>query len=477
MYYMPLEVTCMRKVELRMKEKEKYNVIKELVAHNGNKNRASKKLGISRRQIDRLIVIYKEKGKSGFVHGNRGKQPSKTLDKSISEDIILLYKNKYYDFNFLHFKKYLEKQENIFVSYKFIYNILTKEGILSPKARKKTKREFAKKRLLQEKKITLVMGEEKINNIINHEMALEDSHPRCEKPKYFGEIIEQDGSIHRWFGEKKTCLHLAIDKATSTVVGAWFDYQETLNGYYHILYQILTKYGIPYKFFTDNRTVFNYMSLNPDKRTSDKDVLTQYGYACKQLGIALETSSVSQAKGLIERTNGTFQGRLVQELRLNNITTIDEANKYLTEVFVPEFNKEFALDYKRFPTVFETAPSEEKINYTLAILTPRKIDSGNSIKYQNKYYQPYLNNELKCFIPKTGCLVIKAFNGDLLVAIDEQVLELKELSRNKRFSKEFGEEVKEIKEKKKYIPPMSHPWKLASFKKQIQKAHTNHVYA
>ena len=466
----------MRKVELRMNEQEKYKVIKELVEHNGNKNRASKKLGISRRQIDRLIIKYKENGKSSFIHGNRGHIPAKALDKSISENIILLYKNKYYDFNFNHFKKFLEMKENIFVSYKFIYNILTKEGILSPKAKKRTKREFAKQKLLKEKKIDLAMNDELINTIISHEINLEDSHPRGEKPKYFGEIIEQDGSIHLWFGEKKTCLHLAIDKATSTVVGAWFDYQETLNGYYHVLYQILTKYGIPYKFFTDNRTVFNYISLNHDKRTSDKDVLTQYGYACKQLGIDLETSSVSQAKGLIERTNGTFQGRLVQELRFNNITTIEEANKYLDEVFVPNFNKEFALDYKKFPTVFEASPSDEKINYTLAILTPRKIDNGNSIKYQNKYYQPYLNNELKCFTPKTECLVIKAFNGELLVTIDEQILELKELNRNERFSKEFNEK-DEVKERTKYIPPMTHPWKLASFKKQLQKAHTNHVYA
>ena len=466
----------MRKVELRMNEQEKYKAIKELVEHNGNKNRASKKLGISKRQIDRLIIKYKEKGKSSFIHGNRGHIPSKTLDKSISENIILLYKNKYYDFNFNHFKSFLETKENIFVSYKFIYNVLTKEGILSPKAKKRTKREFAKQKLLKEKKIDLAMNDELINTIISHEINLEDSHPRGEKPKYFGEIIEQDGSIHLWFSEKKTCLHLAIDKATSTVVGAWFDYQETLNGYYHVLYQILTKYGIPYKFFTDNRTVFNYISLNPDKRTSDKDVLTQYGYACKQLGIDLETSSVSQAKGLIERTNGTFQGRLVQELRFNNINTIEEANKYLDEVFVPNFNKEFALDYKKFPTVFEASPSDEKINYTLAILTPRKIDNGNSIKYQNKYYQPYLDNKLKCFMPKTECLVIKAFNGELLITIDEQILELKELNRNERFSKEFNEK-DEVKERTKYIPPMTHPWKLASFKKQLQKAHTNHVYA
>ena len=466
----------MRKVELRMNEQLKYETIKELVDHNGNKNRASEKLGLSRRQIDRLIIKYKEKGKSAFVHGNRSRKPVSTLDKSISEDIILLYNNKYQDWNFKHFYEWLMEKENFKVSYKFVYNILTKEGILSPKARRKTKRAYAKKKLLKEKRINEAMSEEQIETIVSHEIALEDSHPRLEKPKYFGEIIEQDGSIHNWFGDKKNCLHLAIDKATSTIVGAYFDKQETLNGYYHVFYQILTNYGIPYKFFTDNRTVFNYMSLNPDKRTSDKDVLTQYGYACKQLGVELETSSVSQAKGLIERTNGTFQGRLVNELKLNGITTIDEANKYLLEVFVPDFNRRFAMDHKKFKSVFELSPSLEKINYTLAVLTPRKIDNGNSIKYYGKYYQPYLDGELKCFMPKTECLVIKAFNGNLLVTIDEQVLELKELSRNECFSKEFNEVV-EVKEKKKYIPPMSHPWKLASFRKQLQKSHYQHQYA
>ena len=213
------------------------------------------------------------------------------------------------------------------------------------------------------------------------------------------------------------------------------------------------------------------MSLNPDKRTSEKDVLTQYGYACKQLGVELETTSISQAKGLIERTNGTFQGRLVQELRLNNITTIEEANKYLIEVFVPYFNSKFALNYNKFDSVFEKSPSEEEINYTLAVLTPRKIDNGNSIKFQNKYYQPYLNNKLKCFSPKTECLVIKAYDGSLVVSIDEQILELKELSRNESFSKNF-EEVPIVKEKKKYIPPMSHPFKAASFKKYQEKQAT-----
>lgn len=85
------------------------------------KKRTPKKLGISRRQIDHLIIKYKEKGKSAFVHGNRNKKPASTLDKPISEDIILLYKNKYQDWNFQHFKGFLEKNENIKVFYNFIY--------------------------------------------------------------------------------------------------------------------------------------------------------------------------------------------------------------------------------------------------------------------------------------------------------------------------------------------------------------------
>ena len=286
-----------------------------------------------------------------------------------------------------------------------------------------------------------------------------------------------DGSSHLWFGDKKSCLHLATDKATNHIVGAYFDWQETLKGYYNIFYQILVNYGIPNQFKTDNRTVFNYNRLNEDKRTSDKDVLTQFGYACKQLGVSIDTSSVSQAKALVERDNGTFQGRLINELRLNNITTIEAANEYLIKVFVPKFNAKFALDYKKFESVYETSPSPEKINYTLAVLTPRKIDNGNSIKYKNQYYQPYENNMLKCFRPKTECLVIKAFNGELLVTIGEKIYELKKLETHKKYSEEFDIQPEPKKEKKKYIPPMTHPWKLSSFKKQLEKAHTQRVYA
>lgn len=411
------------------------------------------------------------------MHGNRGRKPATVHEKAISDNIILLYRNKYQGFNFKHFYEYLIEEEGFNVSYTFVYKTLMSAGIVSPKVRKVTRRRLAKEKLEKEKKLEN-KTEEEIEEIVNHEIALEDSHPRGEKPKYFGEITEMDGSNHLWFGDKKACLHLAADKSTNTIVGAYFDWQETLKGYYNVFKQILENYGIPAKFKTDNRTVFNYHLLNEDKRTSDKDVLTQFGYACKQFGVDLETTSVSQAKGLIERDNGTFQDRLVSELRLNNITTIEEANEYLINTFVPKFNSKFALDYKKFKSVYETIPSKEKINYTLAILTPRKIDNGNAIRYFNNYYQPYENNALKCFRAKTECLVIKAFDGNLYVTIDEKIYELRKLETHQKYSKEFDTEPQEEKiKKKKYVPPMSHPWKLASFLTQMEKAHNQHIYA
>ena len=113
------------------------------------------------------------------------------------------------------------------------------------------------------------------------------------------------------------------------------------------------------------------------------------------------------------------------------------------------------------------------------MLSTRKIDNGNSIKFKNKYYQPYdSTNHLICFMPHTECLVVEAFDGSMMVTIDEKVYQLKELEKHKKESIILNEAIENIpKEKKVYIPPMSHPWKATSFKKQIEKAHTKRVYA
>ena len=465
----------MKEVKLNMDAQKKYETIKALVDTNGNRKRAATNLSLTVQHIGRLIKIYKECGKAGFIHGNTNRKPKNALPQTLLDTIILLYRNKYQGFNFKHFHEYLEEEEEIKVSYSVVYKALRGANIYSPKIRKATKKRL-KKEQLEKQKLLKNKTNEEIEKIVNHEIALEDSHPRREKPKYFGEITEMDGSFHLWFGDKKACLHLAADRCTNTIVGAYFDWQETLFGYYNVFKQILENYGIPSKFVTDNRTVFAYRSLSENNRTSEKNVLTQFGYACKQLGVSIETTSVPQAKGLIERDNGTFQGRLVNELRLNNITTIEDANKYLTEVFVPKFNSKFALNYKKFKSVYEKSPSEKQINYTLAVLSIRTIDNGNSLKYKYEYYQPYSNNRLVCFKPKTECLVIKALDGQLLATIDDKIYELRKLNLHEKYSKEFDTIPKEKKKRKKYIPPMNHPWRISCFKKHLNNSEHS-VYA
>lgn len=206
--------------------------------------------------------------------------------------------------------------------------------------------------------------------------------------------------------------------------------------------------------------------------------MTQFGYACRQLGVSIVTTSVSQAKGQVERMNGSFQNRLAIELKLNNITTIEEANKYLIETFIPNYTKKFCQPFDSYPSVFEKMEDPSKIKYILSVLSTRKFDNGSSIKFKNKYYQAHdENDELVCIMPKTECLVIQAFDSNLYVSVDEKIYALVETIPHEKTSENFDEIVEEPKKRKIYIPPMRHPWKHASYVAQQQKAHKKGIYA
>lgn len=230
----------MRKVELTLKEEKKYEVIKKLVETNGNKQRAKVKLGLkSTRQINRLIAGYKEFGKEFFVHGNRGRKPKHALSNELKDEIETLYISKYYDCTYTQFTEYLAERENIFLSIAAVGQILRERYILSPRARKITKKRY--KKILTAKKEN-TKSKKELAKIQTNIVAIEDAHPRQPRCIYFGEEIQADTCIHLWFGNTKTALHAAIDDSTGHVVAAYFDTQETLNGYYNIYYQILTKY-------------------------------------------------------------------------------------------------------------------------------------------------------------------------------------------------------------------------------------------
>ena len=447
-----------------MKEKLKYETIKKLVETNGNKERARIKLKLkSIRQINRLIAGYKEYGKEFFVHGNRGRQPKHALTTEFKDEIELLYNSKYFDCTYTQFTEYLAERENIFLSVAEVGQILREKYILSPRSRKKTRKNIKKQLLAQKEKAKTKKEMSKIQaNIV----AVEDAHPRQPRCIYFGEEIQTDACIHLWFGKNKTALHAAIDDSTGHVVAAYFDKQETLNGYYNIYHQILTKYGIPYLFKTDKRTVFEY---NKKGTTSDEDnTFTQFAYACNQLGTAIETSSVPEFKPRIERLFESFQLRLIPELRLANITTIEEANKFLP-TFLDKYNSKFAICIDNTKSVFEMQPSKEKINLTLAVLSRRVVDTGHSICFKNKHYRTVNSVGTPIYFGKgTKCMVIEAFDKSLFATIEDSIFSLEEIPEVQAKSENF-DEMQPAEPKRIYIPRMIHPFKRQSFEKFIEK--------
>ena len=448
-----------------MDEQRKYEVIKGLVDHpdTANKDRAALILGCTKRHINRMIQGYIKDGKAFFIHGNRGKKPATTIHPDIRSQVLDLYRTKYYEANFEHYTELLKKHEGISISSSSVMSILESEYILSPKATKAKRRRI--RQALRAKKEAATSKKE-LSQIQANLVAVEDAHSRRPRCAYFGELLQMDATPYEWVPGQIWHLHLAIDDASGAVTGAWFDTQETLNGYYHVFEQILTDYGIPYKFLTDKRTVFTYKKKGA--LSDDNDTYTQFAYACKQLGTQLESSSVPQAKGRIERLNQTLQSRLPIEFRLAGVTDINNANEFLHS-YIKEFNEKFSLPLHGIKSVFETQPSKEKINLILAVLTERTVDAGHAIQFKKKFYKMIDHKGVQIhYLKGTKVMLIKAFDRSLFACVnDKDIHVLEEIPAHEHKSKDLDADYKKPKPRKPYIPPMNHPWRRSAFKKFV----------
>lgn len=454
----------MRRIELTVDGEEKYQAIKELVDKGGNKNRVAKKLECTRRSIDRYINGYKLYGKKYFVHGNSNRKPVHAIATEVKDAIVDLYRNKYYDATYQHFTELLQEFEGMKISEPVVRKTLMAQHLLSPQATKTTKK--AVRKLLEEKKkaATSLREENRLQALI---VEIEDAHARRPRCAYFGEMEQMDACIYPWFGGIQTTLHIAVDDASGTITGAWFDKAETLNGYYNVFWQILMNYGIPLMFYTDRRTIFEYKKKGGG--LDENDTYTQFAYACKTLGVEIKTTSVSQAKGRVERMFWTLQSRLPILLRLAGVTTLDVANNYLKE-YLPKINKQFALDHSRMQSVFEKKPSKETANLTLAVLTKRKVDSGHSIRFDNKYFRTINQSGFPVYFHKgTEGLVIQTFDRCLFFSVEERLYALEIIPEHELKSRNFDFKEATVKPLARYIPSMSHPWRKGSFEKFKEK--------
>jgi hypothetical protein len=411
-------------VELTSKETNIYTVIKQYSNGIISRRQASAMLSLSCETISRLKGKLNKHGKQAFSHKLKGHTPVNKCSQDTEKQIVDFYLSKYKGWNFEHFIDYINEYKPTetpecfwLVSSRTIKRIIIRNNFLSPQA--------------------------------NKDKNMKKQHPVRKRRSTFGELVQLDASIHDWFetGDKAT-LHLAIDDATSTIVAAFFDKEETLYGYHNIFYQILTKYGVPGTFYTDRRTVFEYKS---GKRDEDTD--TQFRRSCGILGVSIITTSIAEAKGRVERSFRVHQDRLISEFRLHKVKNISSANKYIEE-YIKRHNDKFAIPIESVDSHFSGIPSNLDINKVLSIHSQRTVLNGNVVSFKSKQYVPTINEENVVLPVNKKVIVVQTFNEDLLLLDGEKYYDLKYMRDGKSTA---------------HKPSDNHPYKQTYGKKMWQR--------
>ena len=330
----------------------------------------------------------------------------------------------------------------------------TNDDIISPLAHKNTIKLYNNKMKNTIKDKECNIEDKKIELFKSRLIAVEKAHIRRSNNMFvFGQEIQMDACQKLWFGGIASYLHLAVDKATKKVLFGWFEFEEITRGY------IIINYGIPAKIKADNRSSF---SANNVKNKDKKIFTTQFGRICEELNIVLETTSIATAKANVERENGTFKNRLIAELRHNGITSIDKANEYLNNIFIPKMNKRFsyAIDEKT-SVMKENDYTEEELKLIISEKYTRIIDNASSISYSGKYYIPINieTGEPVCFMKGTKCIFIVNYDGEFYSEIENHYYQMLELENRDSIMKKESENNEIKKEHHKYIPPTNHPWR------------------
>ena len=433
-------------------DKKKLEIMKAVVRRERPLAWAAAKLKRSEKTIRRYRRELQENPNADLVHKNRGREPANKADHEL---IWRMYTTKYYGLDISFFCEKLEENENIKISEGLVRLIFKEHDEFSVRAWRRTKNEL-RKRLRELKKLTKQQKEVLVQ--LEAEPYVKTTHPTQPRSKYFGEELQMDASIHKWFGDRKTALHTAIDDATGVIVGAWFDAQETRNGYYQVTKQFLEKYGLPTLVKTDKRTVFEYKKKNV--KDMAEDTMTQYEHVCQTLGIELQCSSVPQFKPRVERSYGTLQGRLPFELKEAGVKTIEEANAFLPK-YIEKFNARFAVCEGVKKVWVEV--TKEQIDSALVTIAQRTVDSGNGIRLNNSYYGTFDSWGNQVFIkPKTKVSVITMMDGSVYAMHRDKLLALDIIPERQKVSDMIDFDMAKPAARRKYIPPYDSVWRVTN---------------
>ena len=381
----------MERWQLSAKEIARYGVIENTIEGYLKADLAAEELCLSKRQVFRLKRKLREKGIEGIIHGNRGRASPRRIPDPVRDTIDYLYRGKYDGFNISHFTEMIEEREGIFISRE------TVRGILLQKGSYKKKKRYPKHRSWREP-----------------------------MPKE-GMMLQFDTSDHDWLQGRGPKIKLigGIDDATKDIPWVQFAYQDSVEENMAVSKRIIKRKGIPLSLYVDKDSKFittRHGGLHVNiKKDQEK---TQMQRAWDELGINIIYAESPQAKGRIERLWGTFQDRLISELRLEGISSLEGANEYLHSVFLPKYNKKFTRKPKVEEIAYRPIPEGEDLDRIFSIKEERRVQGDNTISYKGRLYQ-ILPTETRFGFAKAKVEVQKHLNGTIHIFYKGQELPFK----------------------------------------------------
>ena len=410
-------------ITMSQKELKRLHIIHKVLDKRLRQIDAAKLLELCAKQISRIAKKVREEGDKGIIHKSRGEPSHNTTPKKRKDKIIHLYKEKYNDFGPLLASEKLFEIDRIKISDETLRNWLITEGLWIKNRRRKKHRKWR------------------------------------ERKHFFGEMEQVDGSHHDWFeGRGPECVLMGyIDDATSNVYARFFKYEGTLP-FMDGFKRYIKKYGIPLSVYLDMHSTYKSLKKPTiEDQLSNKEHLSQVERALKELGVEVIHARSPQAKGRVERLFRTFQDRVIKEMRLKNVKTIEEANKFLG-YYLPMFNKRFSVQALEEGDMHRSIAKSIDLDVILCKKKDHPLRNDFTIAHDKKLYQ------ILDPIRAKKLTVEERINGKMLITYEKRALKYKEIAC--RPVKKGVKKSYVFKIKKVWHPPMDHPLKSASFKKR-----------
>lgn len=400
-------------LEMSDKELDRCYILQSLLDKKITQTKAAELLGLSTRQVRNLTKTLLLQGKKGIVSKKRGRPSNRRHCSVFREEVLSYAKDFYLDYSPKFIKDKLEEVQGITIPCQTLRNWLIEEELWEVKAWKVKK-----------------------------------VHRSRARREHFGELIQADGSHHRWLGEDLPMCNLCVfvDDATSKITAMRFSEGETLDSYFETFEKHLQRYGRPRALYTDRAKVFK----------GEKNE-THFQRALRLLDVESILAYSPQAKGRVERANRTLQDRLIKELELRDIKTMEEANKYLPE-FIEGYNALFSKEPMNKLNAHRPLEEGSDLKRILTRYEERTLRKDFTFQIDNKFYKILEGKEIKRSAGRK--VEVRLIEGKIRVYLKGKELKCKPLSELYDGGAKYPSLRLIIpKDKKKWVPGKEHPWK------------------